>query len=529
MNILQSMELATDNILMSLNPDDNCLPHFCLAIEEDYTAGFQFHWTGHNVGRVWDCLLRMEEATGIKIPPDVEEKMLVNIKRYFANSDHICLEPVDANGVGVNFEIHSLREGLLTLNGLIKMRHDGWALDKSLKMVDKLESILNDDGTFNIKGCDYHNIMPIEKRDGFFDAITTSGRFVEALVYHYELTRNPASFRMAQKLVLFYAHNALHSDGTLNRSLNSTHMHSYMGTIRGMLQFARLTKDRLLIKKIAKTYEVAIRSYLVDESGLCCHGIDEDRLGDPASAADSAQIAYWLACEGFTEYFDDVERIVRARLIPSQITQSPKLSPKNEPDCADAVFNLDARVIGGYGGMLLHPHAGKNNYTDITASVLHSLAYFYMHSLRTEQENLAKVDVLLHFDGENELIKVENRRSEYAEMVISFKKDALCKIRVPGFAAPNGISLLDENGGQKPLEAEDGFVAVNGSQDQTVTLRYDLPGRETSKMSAGVNYTFRWKGDEIVGISPNHVFYPLYNSLQLADGFGEQSGRNVGR
>ena len=513
MNILQSMKLASQNILMSLNPDENYLPHFCLEIAEDYTAALRYHWTGHNIGRVWDCLLRMEEATGEKIPADIEGKMLVNIKRYFENSDHACLEPIDANGVAVNFEIHSLREGLLTLNGLIKLRHDGWALDKSLKMVDKFDSILNDDGTFNTKRCDYHNLLPAEKQGVYFDSVTTSGRFIEALVYHYELTKNPASFRMAQKLTLFYVHNILHPDGTLNRSLKSTHMHSYMGTIRGMLQFARLTQDRLLIEKLAKTYEVAIRSYLVDESGLCCHGIDEDRQGDPASAADSAQIAFWLACEGYTEYFDDVERIVRARLIPSQITASPKLSPVETPDCADSVFNLDARVIGGYGGMLKYPHAGKNNYTDITASVLHSLAYFYAHSLRMERRKPAEVTVLLHFDNENDCVKVENRRGQRAEMAIFFKKDAVCSVRVPGFARPSGLSLLGENGEKTPLREEDGFVSVNGLAGQTLTLVYDLPKRETSQTSGGVSYTFRWKGDEITGVHPNHDFYPLYDSI----------------
>jgi hypothetical protein len=48
-----------------------------------------------------------------------------------------------------------------------------------------------------------------------------------------------------------------------------------------------------------------------------------------------------------------------------------------------------------------------------------------------------------------------------------------------------------------------------------VTLRYDLPVRTEVETTAGVAYTFRWKGDEIVGVAPNDDLFPFYPTLEI--------------
>ncbi len=67
--------------------------------------------------------------------------------------------------------------------------------------------------------------------------------------------------------------------------------------------------------------------------------------------------------EGVTPQFDDVERIVRARLIPCQITATPLLKQDE----------LQPLRIGAYGGMYTAPHAGKIATTDITFELTYAL------------------------------------------------------------------------------------------------------------------------------------------------------------
>ena len=71
-----------------------------------------------------------------------------------------------------------------------------------------------------------------------------------------------------------------------------------------------------------------------------------DNRGETASPGDAAQLALWLATRhGFTEYLDDVERIVRARILPSQVTETPPLhvaTPGARKD-ADPSRRLESR------------------------------------------------------------------------------------------------------------------------------------------------------------------------------------------
>ena len=43
-----------------------------------------------------------------------------------------------------------------------------------------------------------------------------------------------------------------------------------------------------------------------------------------------------------------------------------------------------------------------------------------------------------------------------------------------------------------------------------ILLQYDLPVRKEVERIAGVDYTLSWKGNGIIGISPNSDFLPLY-------------------
>ena len=89
----QSLRLAGQNLLGILNPEDNYLPYWQLAVGPDYKASLSRWWPAHNIGRWWDAMLRLEEAIGFEIPKAIEAAMLKNVRRFFDNPDHICLNP----------------------------------------------------------------------------------------------------------------------------------------------------------------------------------------------------------------------------------------------------------------------------------------------------------------------------------------------------------------------------------------------------------------------------------------------------
>ncbi len=87
MDLKGSMELAGRNLVANLCPTRNYLPYWAIDIDSGYGARARFNWPQHNVGRWWDAMLRLEAATGFRIPPDREAAMLGNLHSFFDNPD----------------------------------------------------------------------------------------------------------------------------------------------------------------------------------------------------------------------------------------------------------------------------------------------------------------------------------------------------------------------------------------------------------------------------------------------------------
>jgi len=104
MTLKEQMEFAGQNLLNSLEPEENYLPYW-LFNEKD-VGWFRPACQGHNIGRVWDALLRLEDATGFEIPKEVEAGMLANTWEYCDNPSGILLDHPDHNDAR-NWYIHS--------------------------------------------------------------------------------------------------------------------------------------------------------------------------------------------------------------------------------------------------------------------------------------------------------------------------------------------------------------------------------------------------------------------------------------
>lgn len=128
---------------------------------------------------------------------------------------------------------------------------------------------------------------------------------------------------------------------------------------------------------MAAAYRVNIPR-LVKESGYTSHNILIESFGETTSPGDAAQLALWLARAGNAEFLDDVDRLVRSRILPSQIRETPSLHPISRFG-KDATRDLEKRIIGGYGGCHNHPHGHKVAVTDVTAADVHTLLDIYEH------------------------------------------------------------------------------------------------------------------------------------------------------
>jgi hypothetical protein len=514
MNLKTRLEIAGAGLLAMLDPDKEFLP----------TPGYE---AAHDIGRWWDAMLRLEEAIGFVIPAELEAASLRNLQRFTDNPDRLLLNRADVPCLpGTHINPHNFRETLLAFGGLVRRRQNLWAWDAALQLVRAMDRALQPDGTLDCTKLGSWGQYPPtprigwyleEKRNGWFDGTKTSGRALEALVWLFEATGAPDVLRVAQRIAEHHLKHSTNRDGTMRAEIvavdNDGHNHSYHGTLRGLLLYGLLTGQREYVDMVEATYRHAVRYRIVKESGLAthdlginrCHNEQGEPVNEPATTGDSAQLALWLALRaGCDDLLDDVERLVRARILPSQLTDE-EIGRHPERKFAP-------RERGAWGGYD-RAHAGKNCVPDIHAAVVHSLCDIHQHIITRTP---AGIRVNLHFDAENETLRMISTRGQEAKVTVTVKRPDNVLIRIPGWAPEPSIRLAVD-GKTCPLRRTGVFVWIPvdalkiGSE---IELSHDLPERYTDEvMPSGRRYRFKWLGDEITGIDPQEDGLPVYPSM----------------
>ena len=510
-----SMHLAGENCIAMLAPSYDHMPMWSMTIEPGMKAWAQFAWPQHNVGRWWDAMLRLEAATGFSIPERIEAAMQKNLQVCFDNPLGLACELIThGDHPPGHFDAHSQRELLLALAARIRYRDDDWARQCGRRMIVALDRYILDDGRI-----DWEAILRITpaSRSGKIDSRQTSGnaamvhstgRMIEAIIEYYKVTDDDAALPLVARLAQWHLQETTSADGAApDVPFPALHTHSYLNTLRGLLRYGVQAKRHEYIERVALTCRIAVTGEL-SETGFVSHDWGAHNRGDTASTADAAQIALELALHGYCEFFDDVERYVRARILPSQITENLGLTPVKDDD-SEEMSQLDGRARGAFGGIYRrHPNGWHTPTTDVTAADLHCLCEIY------DKITVATADGLrvnLHFDCDNQHARIEQVHGEQSRSVrITPKKAGRLLVRLPRWAPIESVALTSD-GRDIPVQTSGDFALLTGDQvGSQVTVSYALPRRRTTECYGDVAYQFTWRGDEVQSVTPNLDFLPFY-------------------
>ncbi len=522
-----SMELGGRHLVELLSPDKNYLPYWNITFEpQSQDSRFNLGWPAHNLGRWWDAMLRLENATGYMIPAKEEGQMLKNLEHFFDNEDHIVLTPFDMEE-NPSFDLHSCREGLLALTALVIYRQNHWAQSKGTAMVGSLWERIDEQGNWLPEKFACLKDPRVKKNEEEFLVprwTTTHGRLLEAVVRFYQASGAPEALQLADRLARVHYQVTVDPNGFFPKQCGAGHSHSYYNTLRGLLLYGELTGQQSYIQAIANTYKNTVCQW-VRESGYSPHDVGGG-VREEGSVADAAQLALWLGTRhGYTDYLDDVERLVRARLLPSQIVHCPPLNVNLPPEqkkhganlptgpvYPDQYRDLERRALGAYGGLSWAAHAGKQPTTDIDAAVLHGLADIYRHIAVLDGPQLK---IHFHFDYDDEHVSIRSVRNKRADVRILLKQRCNVWLRLPTWAPRDSLEL-SVNGAKEPLILAGSYLRISRQKmPGEIRLAYALPVKTTREKEGDGEFQFLWRGDEILGIHPNHEdlfpFYPTYN------------------
>jgi hypothetical protein len=176
-------------------------------------------------------------------------------------------------------------------------------------------------------------------------------------------------------------------------------------------------------------------------------------------------------------------------------------------DGTDRHANLDARVVGAFGGMHRHPHGEVRPTTDITAADLHTLCDIYTHVAESTPLGLL---INFHFDYEGERVRIETNRDKTGLLTVWPKTAQPVCIRIPAWTPRESVQLTVNGQANRPIWLA-GFLFVPKHQvGDRIEVKYELPVSTTDESADGTMYRLTWRGDEVIGIAPNTDFLPFY-------------------
>ncbi len=491
-SLSNSMDRAAMCCLAWLNPKEDFLP----------TGGYE---VAHDTGRWWDAMLRYEVITGTRIPAQAEAAMMKNL-RTLTDNDAALLTAKLCNP-------HNLRETLLAYTALVRHRQSDWAKQQGRKLIATIQSLIEADGQMDYnklaaltgKPLTKDKLMMLRSPAGeWFNATGSTGRAIEAIIWFHEATGDKDALALAKRLAETHLRQDIDPSGKVRAELldpaHIGHTHSYCGTLRGLLLYGLASGDKTYVDAVANTYRKGLWGTAITHSGRTPHDQgthrfndkEGDSIGETASCGDVAQIALWLALRaGQADLLDDVERMIRARLLPSQ-----KVDPTN------------ARNDGAWG-VYSHPF-GFGSILDVFAAVLHSLTAFQEHIVTRAADG--EVSVNLHFDIETPFITVQSRRTDKAELLVTPKQSSDLRLRVPGWAARDSVKLSIA-GKALPLIWDGPFLKISRTEaaiGQMITLEHDMPRHETMEEMPVSHRQFHlsWRGDEVIACDPKVPIYP---------------------
>jgi hypothetical protein len=154
-----------------------------------------------------------------------------------------------------------------------------------------------------------------------------------------------------------------------------------------------------------------------------------------------------------------------------------------------------------------HPHGEARPTTDITAADLHTLCDIYTHVAESTPLGLL---INFHFDYEDANVRIETNREETGELTIWLKNAQPVCIRLPAWTPRESVQLTVKGHRVRTLWLGS-FLFVPPEEERVqIHVEYDLPITTMHESADGTTYRLTWRGDEVIGISPNTDFMPFY-------------------
>jgi len=428
------------------NADDDNIPFFGSRVRPDASLSFSpRHSESHVPGRHLNALLNAENAIGITLDEAAVEKHANAAFYSYGGPVPLPLNRAELGGELVNFSPHNVREGFHALYVLVAYRDSAKAREIAEASIETIFEYWDPKQDWNAEELRLKYGIIVYQEQSF---IVGLARAIGPLVKYFRTTGHGRALELALLLKDKVVDGWFTAEGQYNIEVFGTHTHSTTCVMSGLVQLADLTTDAPLMARVKAFYDNGLWA-IRDELGWVIENNAPDGnpdRGEVNNTGDIVETALILGRWGHVDAYQDVERILRGHLLPSQLRDISFIQDPPNPNNEDGLRDVANRHLGAFGFPAPYGHqpvdAGDDpKYPDQSAPVVSfnmdivggtvgTLCEVYREATRVDATGHS---VNLLFDHETDAIAV---RSPYTHdaLAITTKSPGPLRVRIPAWA-----------------------------------------------------------------------------------------------
>jgi hypothetical protein len=361
------------------------------------------------------------------------------------------------------------------------------------------------------------------------------GGQIRALSRWHAMSGDPRSIEMAGKLarfVLLEKFWGTPGEPAVQRGAEhghfDGHIHAHLSVLRGLLEYATVTRDQRIGDFTREGYEYARHAGL-PQAGWFANGASHGWC-EGCTMADMVALALRLTDAGLGDYHEDAEMIVRNNLVEQQLVDPVRL--------AEASRTGPARGPGWDGTLGPHKHhPGTLPGQTVTEGVLERALgvfagcskpdgipyawtmqcctgngtqglYYAWEAITRERRGLAEVNLLLN--RASPWLDVESWLPHEGRVVLHPKTVRRVAVRLPRWVSPDDVKVEGATGNPQHVGRH---LVVDAEPGATVEITFPVHEQTATYTVDGTAYTFRFRGNDVVSVEPRTGgpgYYPMY-------------------
>jgi hypothetical protein len=527
--------------------DHDYIPFF--AANLNHKPAFMTHgdWDyGSSHGRMIDGLILARHMSGETFGQEVEERYRANLLSFFKEDGMSYRQINPTRDWEPNANLIDQRAVILSLTTWYMETGDAKVKEAADRHVAALKRIA-------IKERDVWYYPASEYKESGWpsangvqlrlapDPAAFCGRLVMPLLKYYELTGNRDAFELCEffTALIIERSGVFLPDGSFNDALayRSGHFHTRLGTLDAIARFGAFTGDAAKIAWVKKCYDWALTKCTA--FGWTPGDLHEQAYEhETCSLVDLIATGITLAKSGYVEYWGVVERFLRNHLAESQLLDLGWVEEtddkSNDIPCNKSFYKVAERTRGSFAGysapndFVCDVNEGRGHTNDLQICCLGSgTRGLFMGWSNTITENNGTVSVNFLLNRGSKWLDVSSYLPHEGKVVLEVHRDIpRLQIRIPEWAGFTKIRFARERNG----EATEGrgnepsrwvnkhfLLLGEAAAGETITVTFPLSFRKTIESAVGQTFETEWRGDDVVGITPQGKRKPLYTGRKAFD------------